>query len=170
MQLRALEIADLPFLYQWENDAEAWGDGATHNPLSRDVLRSYVEQQTGDIYRDGQLRLVLVGDAGETMGCMDLFDLDARSRRAAVGMYIAPEYRGGGVGQEAVRLLEEYAFQFLGLHQLYAIIAVDNPAATAIYEKAGYVASGRLQDWVFRAGQYADAVVWQKIKHEHYEY
>jgi len=162
MRLRALEIADLPYLYRWENDARAWGDGDTHNPLSQHVLREYIRSSTGDIFRDGQVRLVIDRE-GETLGCIDLFDVDARSRRAAIGMYVSPEARGQGVGQAALRLLEEYAFGFLRLHMLYAVIAEDNAPCRAIYGKSGYTPSTRLSDWIVREdGSYAGATVYQK--------
>ena len=103
IRLRKIEPTDLPYLYRWENDASVWADGANHNPLSQQDLRTYIESTTGDIYRDGQLRLIIDED-GVTTGCIDLFDFDSRNRRAAIGMYIAPEYRGKGVGREAVRL------------------------------------------------------------------
>jgi len=162
MKLRALEIEDLPFLYQWENDAEAWGDSGVHNPLSHKLLREYIESASGDIYADGQLRLIIEQE-GATVGAMDLFDFDARSRKAAIGMYIAPEYRGKGLGREAVALLEDYAFNFLALHQLYAIIAADNAPCRAIYASAGYTESAILRDWVLRSESYVDASVFQKL-------
>ena len=52
IRLRKIEPSDLPFLYQWENDATAWADGVNHNPLSQQDLRAYIESTTGDIYRD----------------------------------------------------------------------------------------------------------------------
>lgn len=162
MRLRALEISDLPFLYQWENDADAWGDSDTHNPLSHRLLRDYIEQSSGDIYTDGQLRLIIDLD-GQTVGAMDLFDFDARNRKAAIGMYIAPAYRGKGMGKEAVRLLEDYAFDFLHLHQLYAIIATDNPSCCSIYRNANYQESAILKDWIIRKQTYTDAIVFQKF-------
>ena len=180
IKLRKLEPSDLPFLYQWENDASVWADGANHNPLSQQDLRDYIESTTGDIYKDGQLRLVihsssesvcqqsgLSGEAGLssvspqdglTLGCIDLFDLDPRNRRAAIGMYIAPEYRGKGVGREAVRLLEQYAFGFLHLRLLYAIIAIHNSACTALYRSAAYTPSSPLPAWTLEG----DAVLWFK--------
>lgn len=162
MKLRALEIDDLPFLYQWENDAASWGDSGTHNPLSQKLLREYIESSTGDIFADGQLRLIIDSE-GATVGAIDLFDLDIRSRKAAIGMYIAPQHRGAGIGQEAVRLLEEYAFDFLHLHLLYAIIAADNIACRTIYEKAGYCCTSPLHDWVLRKNGYVDALIYQKV-------
>ena len=59
IKLRKIEPNDLPFLYQWENDAASWADGANHNPLSQQDLRDYIASTTGDIYKDGQLRLII---------------------------------------------------------------------------------------------------------------
>ena len=96
LTLRKIEPSDLPFLYQWENDATMWADSDTHNPLSRHDLHQYIENTTGDIYRDGQLRLIIESSEAGIMGSIDLFDFDARNRKAAIGMYIAPEARGKG--------------------------------------------------------------------------
>lgn len=157
IQLRKLEPTDLPYLYRWENDAFVWADGANHNPLSQQDLRDYIASTTGDIYRDGQLRLIIEED-GLTIGCIDLFDLDPRNRRAAIGMYIAPEYRGKGIAREAVRLLELYAFGFLHLRLIYAIISIHNTACTALYRSAGYTPSSPLPAWTLEG----DAVLWFK--------
>lgn len=156
IKLRKIEPTDLPFLYQWENDASAWADGANHNPLSQQDLRNYIESTTGDIYRDGQLRLIIEDEA--TLGCIDLFDFDPRNRRAAIGMYIAPEHRGKGVGKEALRLLEGYAFGHLNLRVLYAVIATKNIACTTLYRNAGYTGSSPLPQWTLED----DAVIWIK--------
>ncbi|MBQ2520315.1 MAG: ribosome small subunit-dependent GTPase A [Paludibacteraceae bacterium] len=59
VHLRKLEPSDLPYLYLWENDASVWADGSNHNPLSQQDLRDYIASTTGDIYRDGQLRLII---------------------------------------------------------------------------------------------------------------
>ena len=174
--LRKIEPSDLPFLYQWENDVASWADGANHNPLSQQDLRDYIESTTGDIYKDGQLRLVIhsVSEAvcqrsglssvspqdGLTLGCIDLFDFDPRNRRAAIGMYIAPEFRGKGVGKEALRLLEEYAFGFLNLRVLYAVISTKNTACTTLYRNAGYTESSVLPNWTLES----DAVIFTSFR------
>ena len=170
LRLRKIEPSDLPFLYQWENDVTMWADSDTHNPLSRHDLHQYIENTTGDIYRDGQLRLIIEdNDATQRLlnttqlstsilGCIDLFDFDARNRKAAIGMYIAPDARGKGVGKQAVQLLEDYAFGFLHLRMLYAIISVHNTPCSHIYEQMGYTPSSVLKDWTLEG----DAILWQK--------
>ena len=181
LKLRKLEPSDLPFLYQWENDASVWADGSNHNPLSQQDLRDYIASTTGDIYKDGQLRLIIesvspkdgLGQtwersvsetvcqrSGLTMGCIDLFDFDPRNRRAALGMYIAPEYRGKGVGKAALELLEDYAFNHLNLRVLYAVIATNNAACSALYRTAGYTPSTPLSFWTLES----DAILWLKTK------
>ena len=181
LKLRKIEPSDLPFLYQWENDATMWADSDTHNPLSRHDLHQYIENTTGDIYRDGQLRLIIEESqlsyseadrsseceirtfnsqlSTKVLGCIDLFDFDARNRKAAIGMYIAPHARGNGVGKQAVQLLLDYAFGHLQLRMLYAIISVHNTTCSHIYEQMGFAASSVLQDWTLEG----DAILWQKL-------
>ena len=158
ISLRKIEPTDLPFLYQWENDASAWADGANHNPLSQKDLRDYIAASTGDMYRDGQLRLIIEDEA--TVGCIDLFDLDIRNRRAAIGLYIAPEFRGKGYGKEAMEALEQYAFGHLDLRVLYAVIAVANEACSNSDRAFGYEPSSILKAWTLEG----DAILWQKQK------
>ena len=168
IKLRKIEPSDLPFLYQWENDASAWADGANHNPLSQHDLREYIASSTGDIYKDGQLRLIIcrndsINDQmvnGTTLGCVDLFDFDPRNRRAAIGMYIAPEHRGTGVGQEVLKQLEDYAFGFLRLRVLYAVIATKNTACTTLFRHAGYTESSLLPNWTLES----DAVIFTSFR------
>ena len=168
LQLRKLEPSDLPFLYQWENDATMWADSDTHNPLSRHDLHQYIENTTGDIYRDGQLRLIIEDSQLSTVncqlstkivGCIDLFDFDARNGKAAIGMYIAPEARGKGVGKQAVQWLLDYAFNFLHLRLVYAIISVNNVACSRLYEQMDFLPSSPLRAWTLEG----DAILWQKM-------
>lgn len=160
IQLRKIEPSDLPFLYQWENDSSSWADGANHNPLSQRDLRDYIESTTGDIYKDGQLRLIIEVDS-LTVGCIDLFDLDIRNRRAAIGMYIAPEYRNRGIGKQAVLALEDYASKQLDLRLIYAVIATTNIPCTQLYKNLGYEPSSVLKEWTLES----DAIIWQKLFH-----
>ena len=162
IKLRKLEPSDLPFLYQWENDASSWADADTYNPLSQQDLRDYIASTTGDIYRDGQLRLI-IEDSSQTnpatLGCIDLFDFDIRNRRAAIGMYVAPEARGKGVGRAAVEALEQYSFGHLNMRLLYAVIGNHNAPCAALYQSMGYTPTACLKEWTLEG----DATVW--IKH-----
>ena len=88
----------------------------------------------------------------------DEFDLDNRNRKAALGMYIAPEHRGKGLAAEALRQIEHYAFDFLHLRLLYAIIATTNEPCSTLFRRAGYTPSSPLTGWTLDS----DAVIWIK--------
>lgn len=162
IHLRKIEPTDVPYLYRWENDAAAWADGSNHNPLSQQDLRDYVVASTGDIYRDGQLRLIIEKrePGTETLGCADLFDFDPRNRRAEIGLYIAPEYRGKGYAAQVLLQLEQYAFSFLQLRVLYAIVAVHNKPCSELFRSSHYTPSSLLPDWTLEG----DAILWTKTQ------
>lgn len=159
IRLRKVEPQDVPFLYIVENDTVQWNETDVHNPLSQKDLHDYIESSTGDIYRDGQLRLIIENLDGTTLGVADLFDLDIRNSKAALGLYVLPEWRSKRVAFQAVELLEEYAFSFLRLHQLYAVISVRNAACMHLFEQLGYRHTATLVQWVNNS----DATVWQKF-------
>ena len=137
LRLRKIEPTDLPYLYQWENDARMWADSDTHNPLSQADLREYIASTTGDIYRDGQLRL-MIEDEGVTLGCIDLFDFDARNRKAAIGMYIAPHARGKGVGKLIFTTAMSMAKDMGYNHLYFSTYNVLKPARN-MYRNLGFV-------------------------------
>ena len=130
--LRKLEPDDLPLLYRWENDTDSWLDGDTHNPLSHEDLREYILRTTGDIYQDGQLRLMICSSHdAEPVGCVDLYDVDIRNRKAAVAIYVAPEFRLQG------RLNKHWAnfanmrliYCALGCYMLLCVRKIRHPSA-----------------------------------------
>ena len=60
--------------------------------------------------------------------------------------------------KEAVKQLEAYAFDFLHLRVLYAVIATNNLPCSALYRSAGYQPSSVLPHWTLES----DAVIWIK--------
>ena len=154
--LRKLELDDLPQLYVWENDAEAWLDGNTHNPLSEADLRDYILRTTGDIYQDGQLRLMIClsetesGKEGtnEPVGCVDLYDVDIRNRKAAVAIYVAKEWRRKGVGKNALQKLKSYVTNILCFRFLYAMVRETNLASQKLFQSVEFQNVACLPKWV----------------------
>lgn len=157
-----MEPEDLDLLYQIENDKNLWGVGATNVPYSRYVLHDYVANSSGDIYTDKQVRL-MVDCQQQTIGIVDLINFSPKHCRAEVGMVLMPSYRGKGLGEMILRELAQYAKTVLHLHQLYAVIGVDNAPAIHLFEKIGYSAGRVLTDWLFDGTHYQDAVLLQRV-------
>lgn len=168
IELRALEPEDIPLLYRWENDTTLWSFGDALTPYSRHALTEYVHESSHrDIYEAGQLRLAIEEIRHrQTIGLVDLFDLDIHNRRVAVGILIDPDFRKRGRGSAALNLLASYAFHFLHLHQLYVHIPADNPASLALFRRCGYKEAGRLVEWAIRPdASFVDTFLFQLLSH-----
>ena len=71
--LRAPEPEDLEVMYDLENDSSLWSVGCTNAPYSRHHLRQYIENVTGDIFTDKQLRFMIERRTDhQVIGCIDL--------------------------------------------------------------------------------------------------
>ena len=162
--LRALEMEDLNFLYELENDSSIWEISGTVTPYSEHVLRSYLENAHRDIYDVKQLRLVICLPNGQTVGLIDLFDFDPKNRRAGIGIVVLnSEQRNQGVGSEALTLLIDYAFSTLDMRQLYANVGVGNIASLHLFKKLGFIQAGVKKDWIFSEGKFSDEILFQKL-------
>nr|WP_221898818.1 GNAT family N-acetyltransferase [Robiginitalea sp. SC105] len=164
IRLRALEPEDLEFLYVLENDPEVWEISGTLTPYSRKVLRQYLDGAHRDIYEAKQLRLAICRQDHRCIGLIDLFDFDPKHQRAGLGIVISDAgARNRGYGGEAIRLVCEYAFRVLGLHQVYAGVGAGNPASLQVFKKAGFLESGVRKDWIRTAGGFQDEIFLQNI-------
>lgn len=166
--LRAVEPEDIDHLYKWENDTKLWIHGNTLSPYSKYTLRQYIEEaQQYDIFQSNQLRLVICKQKdNEVVGAIDIYDVDAHSRRAGIGILVDESYRKQGYAIQALTLLQQYSFEFLGLHQLYAHISTQNKMSLDLFEKAGYRQVGVLKDWIHTLDGYDDVVLLQKVDND----
>ena len=162
--LRAPEPEDLDILYMWENDTTLWEYGASITPYSRFDLKQYLIDTKHDIFSDKQLRLMVVKKVdGVIIGIVDLYDFEPFHRRAGVGILIESNYREQGYGLMALNILEFYAFRFLNLKQLYALIPEHNKGSRELFTKADYTHTGKLNDWLSKGNSFESVMVMQKI-------
>ncbi len=163
--LRALEPEDLEFVYRIENDESIWEVSNTQTPYSRFLIRQYLENAHQDIYEAKQLRLAICkNNTFEAIGLIDLFDFDPQNKRAGVGILIhQPSERNSGVGTESLRLLIQYAFSQLNLHQLYANISLQNEPSLKLFANFGFQKIGVKKDWNYRDGVFFDEALFQLI-------
>ncbi len=93
------------------------------------------------------------------IGRTDLGDINYRDRRANFGIEIGEaNYRGCGYGTEATRLMLDYAFTALGLHNVALETWEYNRAAQRAYAKAGFRETGRRRQAKFMNGKLWDIV------------
>lgn len=163
VRIRAMEPEDLDLLYRIENDSLLWGVGATNVPYSRYLLHEYVSNATGDIYSDGQVRLIIENAEGEVVGIADLVNFDATHRRAEIGIVIEKPHRRKGYAAETIQCIIDYSRRVLHLHQLYAYVDSRNEASVALFSKVGFEQKAELADWLYDGVEYHPAFFMQYL-------
>ena len=153
-----MEPEDTDLLFRMENDSKDWWMGSTLNPISRATLRNFTSGQH-DLWRDLQLRLMIdsLETETKTIGAVDLYQLDPRNSRAGVGIVILESQRQKGHAQNSLRLLVQYAFEHLGLNQLWAEIPETNGISLSIFEAVGFVETGTLRQWIRHQDEWVNA-------------
>ncbi|WP_139925706.1 GNAT family N-acetyltransferase [Hymenobacter sp. DG01] len=162
--LRPLEAEDLDFLYALENNPEVWGVSDTLVPVSRHVLRQYLDSAAADFFEVRQLRLVICAVATrQAVGTLDIFGFEPLHQRAGVGITILSEFRQQGYARAALILLLSYARQQLQLHQVYCTISVLNVASLQLFEGVGFSRVGVRREWLRTPDGWQDVVEMQYI-------
>lgn len=164
--LRPIEPSDIDLLYQWENNMEIWEVSNTKTPFSKHILAQYLMEAAKDIYETKQLRLVIQNENLKAVGAVDLFDFEPYHQRAGIGILIHnKEDRNHGYATDALQAVSNYAFEILGLKQLYANITKNNTNSIQLFEKTGFQESGIKKDWIKTLTGWKDEILFQKILH-----
>lgn len=100
--LRAIEPEDLDLMYILENDPRMESCTSTTVLLSRYALRQYILENSGDLYRDQQVRMTIVDPhTSSACGFLDITDFVPRHRRAQVGIALMQDATGRGLATKA---------------------------------------------------------------------
>jgi RimJ/RimL family protein N-acetyltransferase len=87
-------------------------------------------------------------------------------RRWAIGIGLAPEFRGRGYGSAAQRLLVRYLFAHTQVNRVEATTEITNIGEQRALEKAGFTREGILRGTTFRQGRWHDQVMYSVLRDE----
>ena len=162
IRLRPVEPWDVDKLLEWENNHKNWRVSNTLVPFSKDIIMKYIENAQ-DIFTVKQVRLIISElDSMNAIGSLDLFEFEPLHQRAGVGIMLEEGYRGKGYALEALKLVEEYVLNTIGIRNLYCNILEDNVESLKLFQKAGYVQVGRKIKWFNDRVDWLDELMFQK--------
>jgi diamine N-acetyltransferase len=167
VRLRAPEPEDLEFLYHWENNTDLWLVSNTLTPFSRYTLKKFIEESHRDIYENKQLRFMIdiKENVARTIGTIDLYDFEPYHHRIGIGILIGEELdRGKGFADDALKILINYGFSVLGLHQFYCNVTANNQASLHLFQNNGFEIIGVKKDWLRTVDGWTNEYLLQLIK------
>ncbi len=120
-----------------------------------------------DSEADEPLSLHLVAMAGERLiadsGLHHQGWTPRRRHVGGLGMMVATDWQGRGVGTLMMGALLDWADRWAGLLRIELTVYTDNARAIALYEKFGFVREGLHRAYALRGGQFVDAYAMARL-------
>jgi RimJ/RimL family protein N-acetyltransferase len=158
VRLRAWSDTDLPALTALRNDAALQSQLlARVRGSTPDQVRQWLQQRSAA--PGGLLLVVASRDEDRPLGWVQLAGLDDIDRRAELGIGLAAEHRGAGLGGEALRLLLAHVRSSWPLRKIGLRVRADNRPALRCYEAAGFERCGLLRADAWADGAWRDVVL-----------
>ena len=164
LTLRTIEEEDLPFLRDTINDPAVRRFLPNRTPITLDQEREYYETE---ICTEANVQLLVCAN-GDRAGTIGLHPADAVSGSAEIGLFLAREHWGSGLGTEASRILTEFAFTERRLHRVCARVLGDNVGSRRIWEKLSFRHEATLREAAFIDGEYVD-VHWYAVLEDEWD-
>ncbi len=101
------------------------------------------------------------------IGSCGLHKINQVNKTAALGIFIGKrEERSKGYGGETIKLLLDYGFNYLNLHEIELEVMDFNKRAIKCYEKVGFKEYGRRRECEYINGKYHDVISMDILKSE----
>ena len=141
--LRPLNLSDLDFLDNIENNTLNWIYGDNKMKYSRDELKTFIKNSSQNILISKQFRYV-IDLKNKPIGFIDLFDYLVDS--VNLGIIITEEYRRMGYAKEAILLISSYCFNLLSVKRILVKVSKKNNASIKLFISCGFILKNENSD------------------------
>lgn len=170
IMLREYRKEDLPHIRAWVNDPEIvdFLSDIFLNPHTLNETERFLNHVLEASAPDEKHFIIAAKDTGEYIGQIDLFKINWTNRVAEVGIVIGKkDSLGKGIGTEAMKLLQTFAFERMNLNRLELVVHDYNPRAYQCYIKSGFIEEGRWRKKQYFNGEYHDLILMGVLKDEY---
>jgi len=157
--LRCAEVSDAKAMLEAATNLFVDGEGMVLEP--DEFIKTESDERTwiNDLNENPRDLLLVAEAEGRIVGSID-FHIGRRRRLAHAGIFgmgVQPGWRNCGLGNALLGSLLQWARSVPEIEKIYLVVRADNPRAIALYQKHGFVQSGRAKDSVKMAdGTFVD--------------
>ena len=130
--LRFVELGDMLALYKWRNDPLTMENSFNRNKVG---LKDHIRWFKNSIKDSRRNIFIMVDRKGRRMGQLRF---DRKGKGAEVGITIAPEFRGQGLGTWAIKMGCQIYIDNFNVSYIIAKVKISNPASLKIFTKSGF--------------------------------
>jgi len=159
IRLRVWREDDLPILTALRNDVDLQAQllARVRGSNAEQVLRWLKD-------RTDRLLLVISDRRSDViLGYLQVGEMNTVDRHAVLGICLAPDARGRGLGGEAINLVCDYLRNIWGMRKLSLRVRADNTAALRCYERVSFERCGLLKQHFYLDGCGRDVVLMERL-------
>ncbi|MFJ9463541.1 GNAT family N-acetyltransferase [Viridibacillus arvi] len=172
--LRAIERKDLTQLLEWRNKPELRLYFREYRELNTENQNIWFEKY---VMQDSNTRMfaIIELETNELIGACGLCYIDWVNRNADFSIYIGKNnlYIDDKYAVDAGKVMEQYGFEELNLHRLWAEIYSIDKNKIVFFEKLCFIKEGYFKDTHWTHGEWVDSIYYAKINNskeaEYYE-
>lgn len=163
--LRDYAERDIPeILIAYQDDPDLHLRTGDERPPSGAELGRRAEREQADRAAGERAWLTILEAGSDTCrGLVRVHTTDWEQSRTEIGILLAPQVRGRGLGRGALRLAGEWLLGACGLARVELMIEPANAAMVAAATAAGYANEGLLRKYLRERGKRIDVVVMSLI-------
>jgi L-phenylalanine/L-methionine N-acetyltransferase len=158
IHIRRAKSSDAAAIARMSQDPAVFGGLLQLPYTTEEIWRERIERASND----GSADIMLVAELdGVVAGNAGLHGASLQVRRRHVlglGISVALEHQGKGVGSALMAALTDYADHWAHVLRLELSVYTDNAHAIALYKKFGFVQEGVHRAYALRGGRYVDTV------------
>lgn len=159
IKLRKLEINDAGGMLEWMQDEEV--SKYLNIPEENKTMNSVMNFIESAQDQSKHCHFAITDEVDHYCGTVSLKNINTRDKHAEFAIVIPRRCNGMGYGNQAIKLVKDYAASELKLHKIYLNVYEHNPVAIHVYEKNGFKLMGRLEDHICKDGQYASLLYYE---------
>jgi RimJ/RimL family protein N-acetyltransferase len=150
---------------EWINDMEVSAGMVFSSSIITPAMEREVLEKLSNSNKDFA---IIDKEKDELIGNIGFPRIDPLNRIGEIGLFIGnKEYWGKGYGVEAIKLILDYGFNILNLHNIYLRVYSYNKQAIRCYKKVGFKEVGRLREARQIAGKRYDEIYMDMLESEY---
>jgi len=158
LQLNLVQEKDLEYLLNLRCDINVCA-GIIHSPLSMETQNHWFSS-LGEKYAF----IIFLKETNEYLGTVGFNNIDRTHQRATWYIRLNSSAQGKGYGNEASKILVDYAFRHMNINRLDCDCFTNNLAAAANIKKLGFEQEGILKQYYYHEGKFKDITLFSLLK------
>ena len=163
--LTAVEEESIEQLRNWRNNPDLRRYFREYREISKPMQKNWYESRV--LNNPNQVDFEIHDqETGKLIGHCGLYYINWVNRSAEFTVYVGDmNYRGKGIGKDALVTLFNYGFNNLNLHRIWCEVYSNNDAI-GVYKHIGFQQEGAMREVYFDEGKYWDSTILSMLKRE----